>query len=141
MSLLKNTIFSGIFKIRIKISIVGTISSLEQKKKREATSVEESESTSEIDAAGKKGKTRRSKRAIDEDHSDDTDRKTTSRAKYMRDARRVLTKTDYEVVTVKHDDTKRRTKMPTARKMKRQELRKSFESPKKAVQQPRRRNH
>uniref|UniRef100_A0A7M5UXP2 Uncharacterized protein n=1 Tax=Clytia hemisphaerica TaxID=252671 RepID=A0A7M5UXP2_9CNID len=124
--------------------LVDTDKTPKGKKKKEVSYVEETASTCDVEVVEKKGKSkRRSQRKIAEDHHDDdtTDRKSTSRAKYLRDARRVLSKTDYQVVTVKYDDTKRRSKMPTARKLKRQELRKSFESPKKTVQQPKRRNH
>ena len=95
----------------------------------------------------KKKKTK-TKKAIEEEeystHIED-DRKVTSRAKYMRDARRVTGKNDYEVKIAKGGIPKQ--KMPTARKLKREELRKSFSPVKRLSRserttfQPRGRNH
>lgn len=93
-----------------------------------------------------KTKTKSKTKEVEDIHFED-DRKIISRAKYMRNARRVLTgKKDYEVTVTKKDDIRKR-KMPTARKLKREELRKSFSPVKRLSRserktfQPRGRNH
>jgi len=137
--------------------LVDTDISPNNDQKREVNIIEESPSLQSLSTETIRKSTRTKKKysTVQEDTttSIEENRKLTSRAKYMRDARRVLTQNDYEVATVK-DDTHgkggaRQRKMPTARKLKREELRKSF-SPKRASSrsssstptfQPRRSNH
>ena len=135
--------------------------SYQKDQKREMNSIEETPSST----ASTRKETSTKKRAHDGDHNssnytdenftEESDRKMT-RSKYMRDARRKLKRKDFEAVAPTRDLRSRSSsvagrkggpspkKMPTSRKLKREELRKSF-SPKRAGSsstfQPRRSNH